>query len=59
MADDLAAVSAGLWSDFFLTEIHLRFTIADVDDIEATVLLVVKCVALSELALWRSGAARR
>ena len=31
----LAAVSAGAWFDFFLTEPYLRFTIADADDIKS------------------------
>ena len=48
----LAAVSAGAWFDFFLTEPYLRFTIADTDDIEETVLLVVISLAVSEVALW-------
>ena len=52
LAGILAAVSAGAWFDFFLTEPYLRFTIADADDIEATVLLVVISLALGELALW-------
>lgn len=48
----LAAVSAGAWFDFFLTEPYLRFTIADADDIEATVLLVLISLGVSEVALW-------
>jgi K+-sensing histidine kinase KdpD len=52
LAGGLAAISAGVWFDFFLTEPYLRFTIADADDIEATVLLVVISLAVSELALW-------
>ena len=32
----LAAVSGGVWFDFFLTEPYLRFTIEDRDDIETT-----------------------
>jgi K+-sensing histidine kinase KdpD len=63
LAGVLAAVSAGAWFDFFLTEPYLRFTIADADDIEATVLLVVISLAVSELALWgyrqQEQAARR
>jgi K+-sensing histidine kinase KdpD len=52
LAGVLAALSAGAWFDFFLTEPYLRFTIADTDDIEATVLLVVISLAVSEIALW-------
>jgi K+-sensing histidine kinase KdpD len=48
----LTALSAGAWFDFFLTEPFLRFTIADADDIETTVLLVVISVAVTEIALW-------
>jgi K+-sensing histidine kinase KdpD len=63
LAGILAAVSAGAWFDFFLTEPYLRLTIADADDIEATVLLVVISLAVSELALWgyrqQKQAARR
>lgn len=63
LAGILAALSAGAWFDFFLTELYLRFTIADADDIEATVLLVLISLAVSELALWgyrqQKQAARR
>ena len=41
VAGVLAALSGGVWFDFFLTEPYQRFTIADPDDIEATVLLVL------------------
>lgn len=54
VAGILAAVSAGAWFDFFLTEPYLRFTIADPDDIETTVLLVVISLAVTEVALWGS-----
>lgn len=63
LAGILAAVSAGAWFDFFLTEPYLRFTIADSDDIEATVLLVLISFAVTEVALWghrqQAQAARR
>lgn len=52
LAGVLAAVSAGAWFDFFLTEPYLRFTIAEADDIEATVLLVLISLAVTEVALW-------
>ena len=48
----LAAVSSGVWFDFFLTEPYQRFTIADQDDIEAVVLLVLIGVGVTEIALW-------
>jgi K+-sensing histidine kinase KdpD len=52
VAGILAAVSGGAWFDFFLTEPYLRFTIADSDDVEATVLLVLISLAVTEVALW-------
>jgi K+-sensing histidine kinase KdpD len=59
----VAAVSSGVWFDFFLTEPFHRFTVTDPDDIEAMVLLVVVGVAVTELALWgrrqQAGASRR
>jgi K+-sensing histidine kinase KdpD len=59
----LAAVSGGAWFDFFLTEPYQRFTIADPDDIEAAVLLVLIGVCVTEIDLWghrqQDRAARR
>ena len=59
----LAAVSGGVWFDFFLTEPYQQFTIADPDDIEATVLLVLIGACVTEIALWghrqQGRAARR
>jgi K+-sensing histidine kinase KdpD len=52
LAGILAALSAGAWFDFFLTEPYLRFAIADADDIEATILLVAISLVVSEIALW-------
>ncbi len=52
LAGVLAAVSGGLWFDFFLTEPYQQFTIADPDDIEATALLVLIGVGVTEVALW-------
>jgi K+-sensing histidine kinase KdpD len=52
LAGVVAAVSAGAWFDFFLTQPYLRFTITDADDIEATVLLVVIGLGVSEIAQW-------
>lgn len=48
----LAAVSGGVWFDFFLTEPYGRFTIDDSDDLEAAVLLVLIGLAVTEIALW-------
>ncbi len=48
----LAAVSAGAWFDFFLTAPFQQFTIKGSDDVEATVLLVVIGLAVTEIALW-------
>ena len=63
IAGMLAAVSGGVWFDFFLTEPYRRFTIADPDDVEATVLLVLIGLGVTEIALWgyrqQAGAARR
>ncbi len=47
-----AAVSSGVWFDFFLTQPYERLTITDPDDIEATVLLVLIGAAVTEVALW-------
>ena len=48
----VAAVSSGVWFDFFLTEPFHRLTVTDPDDVEALVLLVVVGAAVTELALW-------
>ena len=59
----LAAVSGGAWFDFFLTAPYQRFTIADSDDVEASILLVLIGLGVTEIALWghrqQAGAARR
>ncbi|MFC4785457.1 DUF4118 domain-containing protein [Nocardioides sp. MAHUQ-72] len=59
----LAAVSGGIWFDFFLTAPYHRLTISDSDDAEATVLLVLIGLAVTEIALWghrqQARAARR
>ena len=63
LAGVLAALSGGVWFDFFLTEPYQRFTIAGPDDIEATALLVLIGVGVTEIALWghrqQGKAARR
>jgi len=48
----LAALSAGAWFDFFLTEPYGSFKVGNSDDIQATVLLLVVGLAVSEIALW-------
>jgi K+-sensing histidine kinase KdpD len=55
----LAALSAGVWFDFFLTAPYLQFTIASADDVEATVLLVVISLVVTEVALWGYRQQRR
>lgn len=59
----VAAVSGGVWFDFFLTAPHLTFAISDSEDIEAAVLLVLISAAVTEIALWghrqQARAARR
>jgi K+-sensing histidine kinase KdpD len=63
LAGLLAAVSGGVWFDFFLTAPYNRLTIHDSDDVQATVLLVIIGLAVSEIALWgyrqQARAARR
>jgi K+-sensing histidine kinase KdpD len=52
IAGILAALSAGVWFDFFLTRPYHRFTIADRTDIETFVLLLVVGITVTELAAW-------
>lgn len=52
VAGMVAALSGGAWFDFFLTQPYGRFTITDREDIEATVLLVLIGMAVTEVALW-------
>ena len=52
LAGVLAAVSAAVWFDFFLTQPYERFSITSRTDIETTVLLLVIGVAVTELAVW-------
>jgi K+-sensing histidine kinase KdpD len=47
-----AALSSGVWFDFFLTQPQFRFDIANPDDLEATILLVVIGLLVTEVALW-------
>jgi len=59
----LAALAGGASFDFFLTQPYLTFAIDRSDDVEATVLLVLIGLAVSEIALWghrqQAAAARR
>jgi len=48
----VAALSGGVWFDFFLTEPYGRLTIDDRNDIGAAVLLVLIGAAVTEVALW-------
>jgi len=52
LAGVLAAVSSGLWFDFFLTRPTGQFAVNDPDDVEVVVLLVAVGVAVTEIALW-------
>ena len=52
LAGVLAAVSAAVWFDFFLTRPYERFSITSRTDIETTVLLLVIGIAVTELAVW-------
>jgi K+-sensing histidine kinase KdpD len=48
----LAALSAAVWFDFFLTRPYERFSITRAADIETTVLILVIGVAITEIAVW-------
>ncbi len=48
----VAAVSSAVWFDFFLTRPYHQLTIADREDVETAVLLVIVGVAVSEIAHW-------
>jgi K+-sensing histidine kinase KdpD len=52
LAGYLAAASAAVWFDFFLTRPYEEFTITRRADIETTVLLLVIGVAVTEIAVW-------
>jgi len=63
LAGILAAVSAAVWFDFFLTRPYERFTITRRADVETTILLLIIGIAVTELAVWgrrqQSAASRR
>jgi len=48
----LAALSAAVWFDFFLTAPYERFAIDKRTDVETTVLLLLVGIAVTELAVW-------
>lgn len=50
-AGALAALSAAAWFDFFLTRPYQQFTIADGDEIQTAVLLLVLGLIVSQLAV--------
>ena len=52
LAGAVAALSSGLWFDFFLTEPFNRLAIDDPDDLQAAVLLVLIGLSVTELAIW-------
>ena len=52
LAGLLAALSAAVWFDFFLTRPYERFTITRAADIETTVLILVIGIAVTEIAVW-------
>jgi hypothetical protein len=52
LAGVLAALSAGVWFDFFLTQPYHRFTIDDRENVETTVLLLLVGVLVTELSVW-------
>lgn len=52
LAGILAAVSAAVWFDFFLTAPYNTFAINDREDVETAVLLLAVGVVVTELAIW-------
>jgi hypothetical protein len=52
VAGALAAVSAAVWFDFFLTQPYQRFTIADANDVTTAILLLAVGLAVSQLAAY-------
>ncbi len=52
LAGVLAALSAAVWFDFFITQPYERFTIDRSADAKTTVLLLAVGVAVTELAVW-------
>ena len=52
LSGTVAAVSAGIWFDFFLTEPYLRFTINDPEDVETALLLLVVGLLATAISVW-------
>lgn len=52
LAGVAAALSAGVWFDFFFTEPYERFTISGRADVETAVLLLAVGIGVTELAGW-------
>jgi K+-sensing histidine kinase KdpD len=52
LAGVLAAISAAVWFDFFLTRPYEQFRITRTSDIETTVLILLIGIAVTELAVW-------
>ena len=52
LAGLIAAISAGVWFDFFLTAPYLRFSVADAADIETLIMLVLVGIAINEIIQW-------
>ncbi len=52
VAGVVAALSAAVWFDFFLTEPFHRFAIDQRDDLETAVLLTIVGIGVTEIALW-------
>lgn len=52
LAGYVAAISAAVWFDFFLTRPYERFTINRATDIVTTALLLVIGIAVTEIAVW-------
>ena len=52
VAGVFAALSSGVWFDFFLTQPYETFSITRRTDIETTVLLLVIGIAVTEIAVW-------
>jgi K+-sensing histidine kinase KdpD len=63
LAGYLAALSATVWFDFFLTRPYEQFSITRRADIETTILLLVIGAAVTEIAVWgrrqQAAASRR
>ncbi len=52
IAGAVAALSSGVWFDFFLTRPYQRFTIAKTSDLVTAALLLVVGLSVTQLAVW-------